>query len=117
LRKLILSEEIKPVDTYQVTIYMAGDINTAKRWLRKEVYERGLCVTIRPETFIYTGGEEEGFAVGFLNYPRFPSYSNELWARAKSIAIELVKECSQKSALLVSTNLTEWISIDPPGRR
>lgn len=48
------------VDTYTARIYMAGDIEQAKVFMRKECYppNEGLCVTIEPTTFIYTGGEE-----------------------------------------------------------
>lgn len=105
-------------DTIVVTVYMAGDIETAKRWLRRRCYDRGLCVTITPTTFIYTGGEEQGFAVGFVNYPRFPVESAaELCGVAREIAGRLVDECSQKTALLVGPNVTEWIQRKPPGAR
>ncbi len=94
---------------------MAGDIDAAKRFLRAECYppNEGLCVTIEPATFIYTGGEEAGFVVGFVNYPRFPKTAEELWARAKAIAVEMVPALQQWSALLVANDVTEWIDMRP----
>ena len=106
---------MKSVETIVVTIYMAGDIDTAKRWLRRRCYERGLCVTVTPTTFIYTGGEEAGFAVGFVNYPRFPSDADILCETAQQIADALIVECCQKSALIVAPDRTEWITKKPPG--
>lgn len=103
--------------THTVAIYMAGDIDTAKRWLRRECYERGLCVTVMPTDFIYTGGEESGFCIGFVNYPRFPSSAEELFTRAKNIACALIVECCQKTALVVGSPHTEWVTIEPPGSR
>lgn len=99
--------------TFTVTIWMAGDIDTAKRFLRRRCHERGLCVTVTPTTFIYTGGEETGFQVGFVNYPRFPSTPGEIWTLAVEIAHQLIFECCQKSALVVSSSETLWISMPP----
>ncbi len=102
-------------DTYIVLVHMAGDINHAKQLLRKMVYppNEGLCVTIRAETFIYTGGEEEGFVLGFVNYPRFRKSPEEIWSCARSIADQLVRELCQWSALIVANNKTEWINLRP----
>ena len=32
----------------------------------------GLCVTVTPTQYVYTGGTERGAIVGLINYPRFP---------------------------------------------
>lgn len=103
------------VPTYTVRLYMAGDIEQAKRLLRAECYppNDGLCVTIEPTTFIYTGGEESGFVVGFVNYPRFPSEPEKLLARARGIAERLIPALCQWSALLVASDVTEWINRRP----
>jgi hypothetical protein len=103
-------------DTIVVTVYMAGDIETAKRWLRRRCFERGLCVTVTPTTFLYTGGEEAGFAIGFVNYPRFPvEDAATLCGIAREVARNLRDECCQKTALLVGPDVTEWLARKPPG--
>jgi hypothetical protein len=99
----------------EITIHMAGSIDTAKVTLRRFCYEVGRCVTISPETFIYTGGEEEGFRVGLVSYPRFPSNAKKLQALAIRIARSLITDCCQKTALVVGPELTTWLAIDPPG--
>lgn len=103
------------IKTYTVTIFVAGDCETAKRLIRKECYQRGLCVTVTPTTLIYTGGEEAGVAIGLVNYPRFPADTDTLWARAVAIATALVPGLCQRSALVVSADRTQWLRIDPPG--
>lgn len=105
--------------TYTVRLYMAGDIGDAKRLLRAECYppNEGLCVTVEACDFIYTGGEECGFVVGFLNYPRFPTSPEKLWERATGVAERLVGGLCQWSALLVASDKTAWLNTRPPENR
>lgn len=105
----------KTVETLTVAIHMAGDIEDAKRALRRAVYEEGLCVTVAPETFIYTGGEEAGFSVGLVNYPCFPTTLTRLRRRALDLARLLIRECCQRTALVVDGKQTTWLVVDPPG--
>lgn len=108
---------MKEVSTYTVEICMAGDIDHAKKLLRNECYQRGLCVTITPMTFIYTGGEEHGFSARCVNYPRFPCEPKDVWKMAEILANILVPSLNQKTALLVAPDKTAWVQIDPPGAR
>jgi ferredoxin len=102
---------VKTVETFWVKIYMSGPLEVAKQVLREECLREGLCVTIDPTIFIYTGGEEQGFVVGLLNYPRFPSSPEILISRAEGIAGLLLKATFQFSALLVTPETTRWISL------
>jgi hypothetical protein len=108
---------MKIVETYTARMYIAGDINDAKRLLRAECYQVGLCVTVEPTTFIYTGGEESGIVVGFVNYPRFPSTPDEVFERAVKVAYKLIPALNQKSALVVGSESTAWVTVAPPGTR
>jgi len=96
--------------TCVITLYLSGPIEDAKRWLRAECLRQGLCVTIEPTTFIYTGGEETGYRVGLLNYPRFPCSPQDLQARAEFIALGLLDATSQHSALMVTPAVTYWFT-------
>ena len=109
----------KTEPTYTVRVYMAGDIAHARQLLRREVYppNAGLCVTVEPTTFVFTGGEEAGFVLGFVNYPRFPSEPRELWARAQGIAERLIPALGQWSALLVAQDKTAWLTARPEDQR
>jgi hypothetical protein len=103
------------VSTIVVTIHMAGDLAEAKRLLRKACYYQGLCVTVAAETFIYTGGEEEGMRIGFVNYPRFPSDLSSIQDRVVTLAEQLVVDLCQKTALVVGPVETVWVTTEPPG--
>ena len=98
------------VSTYYVRIYMSGPIDVIKQICREECYRDGLCVTIDPTTFIYTGGEEFGAVIGLINYPRFPTSEYQLWNRAVDLAHKLVKGTHQHSVLLMSPTETEWLT-------
>ena len=98
--------------TYQIKIYLSGPIEVAKQVIREHLLERPLCVTIEPNTFIYTGGEEAGYVVGLLNYPKFPTPPNELNVRADILAELLLKKTFQRSALVVKPEMTKWITLE-----
>lgn len=91
-------------------MYIAGDVADARRSLRTQCMEDGLCVTVSPTTFVYTGGAEDGVAVGFVNYPRFPTTPGLLQERARVVALRLIEDMSQQSALVVGPVTTEWLT-------
>lgn len=101
---------VKQERTHWVKIFISGPIEVGKQTLRKECLRQGLCVTVEPTTFIYTGGEEAGYVVGLLNYPRFPGTPQQLWERAHHIAELLVGGTHQHSILLVAPDTTQWLS-------
>jgi hypothetical protein len=96
--------------TCVITLYLSGPIEVAKQALRAECLREGLCVTIEPTTFVYTGGEEAGYRVGLLNYPRFPTTPGALQARAEVIALALLEATHQHSALMVTPAVTHWFT-------
>ncbi len=100
---------IKSAPTDTAKLYLSGPIEQAKQILRREVMS-GLCVTIEPTLFIYTGGEESGYVVGLLNYPRFPSAPDAIWTRALELAEVLMRETYQHSALVVTPDESTWIT-------
>jgi hypothetical protein len=102
--------------TYEALIYISGPIEIAKQLLRRECLQKGLCVTIEPTLYIYTGGEEVGYVVGIRNYPRFPAETPEevddLRRRAFRIAEDLIAWTHQRSAMVVHGQTTTWIHQD-----
>lgn len=67
-------------------------------------------MTIEPTLFIYTGGEESGFVVGILNYPRFPATPESINATARELALGLLDATCQDSALIVTPETTTWLT-------
>lgn len=104
---------IRTEPTYTIDLFMAGDIAQAKQVCREFCFAVGFCVHIHAANFIYTGGEEAGFKVGIVNYPRFPAEPEALWARARDLAEALVNRLCQHSVLLVAPDRTEWITRHP----
>lgn len=100
----------KTEPTRWARIYMSGPIAIAEQVCREEC-QSGLCVTIEPTKFIYTGGEELGFVIGLINYPRFPSEQSVITDRAKSIAMKLMERLCQHSSLVMTPDCTDWYSI------
>jgi len=101
--------ERRTTETYTLSIYMAGDIATAKQVCR-EFCRIGFCVTTEPLTFIYSGGEEKGFRIGVINYPRFPSSPDTLWEQTTLLANTLRSRLCQHSYSIVSPDKTVWDS-------
>lgn len=100
-------------DTLQFDIYMAGDIRQAKQVCREYCFEVGLCVHVEPVDFIYTGGEESGFKIGIINYPRFPTSADVLYATAATLGTRLMEHLCQHSFCIIGPEKTTWFSRRP----
>lgn len=103
---------MKTVETpsYPVSIFIAGDHATALEACRAHCDAIGLCVTVTPTTYVYTGGEELGLIVGLINYGRFPSEPSAIFAKAKELALRLITDLDQQSASIQAPDKTLWIS-------
>ena len=106
---------VKSRPTAVVEIFMVGCVDDARRVCRRYCMDMGLCVAVTPTSYIYTGGEEAGFVIGLRNYPRFPSFGEELHRIAHKLAEELLDDLSQYSAMIVDSVNTTWISRCPDG--
>ncbi len=98
--------------TYTAIIYVAGDLATARHLCRHFVMQ-GLCVTVEPTDFFYTGGAETGVRVGLINYPRFPAEEGVILAKAEELAKQLIEGLHQWSACIVASDKTVWLSRRP----
>ena len=99
--------------TIRFDIFMAGDLAQAKQVCRQYCFDVGLCVTVEPVSYIYTGGEEAGIRVGLINYPRFPTTEEVLHERATTLAQTLMNHLCQHSYSIVGPRETEWFSRRP----
>jgi hypothetical protein len=100
--------------TAVVSIYIAGDLDTARTVCREHCLAVGLCVTLEPVEYVYTGGLETGVRVGLINYPRFPTEPAEIMAKAEALALLLIERLHQHSASVVGPETTVWLSRRPP---
>lgn len=101
---------IKHETTYWARIYIAGPIEVAKQIIRAECLRQGLCVTVEPTDFIYTGGEERGYVVGLIQYPRFPDTEQGIYERAVDLAKKLLEGTHQLSVLVMTPTVTTWMT-------
>ena len=97
-------------NTFAIRLYLSGPIEVAKQVIRADCLREGLCVTVESTTFIYTGGEEAGYVVGLLNYPRFPTTYEKLNERAETLALALLDATYQHSALIVGPATSKWVT-------
>lgn len=98
------------VSTHWAKIYIAGPIEVAKQILRRECFKGGLCITVEPTTYMYRWGEEAGYVVGLVNYPRFPAEVDEIDAMADRLTRVLLDETYQGSAMYMTPTTTKWIT-------
>lgn len=96
--------------TIRFDIFIAGDLSEAKQICRAYCFSVGLCVTVEPVTYIYTGGEEVGVRVGLISYPRFPSTEAEIAERALALATALLEGLHQHSYSIVGPSETTWFT-------
>lgn len=101
---------VEQAPTFWAKIYLSGPIEVAKQIVRASCLEKGLCVTVDPTNYIYTGGEETGYVVGLINYPRFPAQQQEIEKRATKLLHDLLAGTYQQSALLMMPQYTRWIT-------
>jgi len=100
---------VKTEPTFICEIFIAGEMADIERECANYCME-GLCVSIEPVKYIYTGGRETGAVVRLLNYPRFPATPTAIRARATILAKRLMKVCFQTSAMIVDRERTEWLT-------
>ncbi len=101
-----MSEQYNKLLTFTVEICMAGDVVVARQVCREVCREVGLCVTIIEADYIYSFGEERGFTIRLVNYPRFPATPDQVFAKAVRLAHQLMDRCCQRTFLLVTPHET-----------
>ena len=99
--------------SYPISIFIAGDFLKAKEICQKYCDEKGLCVTVTPTEYIYTGGTEPGVVVGMINYPRFPKYPHQQIKTAQKLAMRLLEGLDQQSFSIETPQETHWFSNRP----
>lgn len=101
---------MKTEPTFRFDIFIGGDLAEAKQVCREHCMAVGLCVTVEPVAYIYTGGEETGVRVGLINYPRFPTTIEALERQALDLAEKLRTRLCQHSFTVVGPEQSHWFT-------
>lgn len=101
-------------DTFEVSVYMAGDVEHAKQVIRRYCNSHPCCVTVTPTAYIYRGGAEDGFVVTFRNYPKHPDEGPSLEEQGRNLGMVLRDELGQDSFMVVSPMGTMLNSLRVP---
>lgn len=102
----------KTSPTWFANIWIAGDHAAAIQACR-EFCAIGLCVTVTPTTYVYTGGAEEGVCVRLINYPRFAEGAENLRRKAEALAEYLKSALCQGSYSIEYPDETVWVTTRP----
>lgn len=101
---------IKETESYPVSIFIAGDYESAKKICKQYCDDTGFCVTVTPTEYVHTSGQESGVIVGLINYPRFPGDKETILIRATDIANLLREKLNQESFSIQTPEKTIWHS-------
>lgn len=93
-----------------VSIFIAGDLSTARDACRLFCFNEGLCVTVTATDYVFTGGMEAGVIVGLINYPRFPKSDGQLGRIAEKLALHLMDALCQGSCSIQGPTTTVWLT-------
>jgi hypothetical protein len=106
---------MKIVDTFYANIYIGAkehyDIklhsyDEVKNILQEYCNNNPLCVTLKQIEYIYKDGNEIGFEIGLINYPRFPDSFDNITKKAIEIGKILMKKFNQYKVSVVCNNET-----------
>ncbi len=97
----------KTCATREIRICLSGPLAIVEQVCREYCLAVGLCVTVTPTRFIYTGGEETGATIGLAQYPRFPD--SDIDTDAAALAERLLEATAQLSLMVVTPEQSIWL--------
>lgn len=100
----------KSTNPYSCKIYIAGDLAVLTQECREYCMEVGLCVTVTPTNYVYTGGEETGAIIELINYARFPKTEEEIDKQAVALGYRLMHQACQGSFSVVDSLTSTFYS-------
>ena len=102
----------KTAVTHSFSLYVTGE--GIEEAVQDYCNEMGLCVTVTKTNYIFTGGSEEGYIIGLINYPRFPTKEWELKRIATNLGVYLIGRCNPNGSFtLQGDRMTEFWSNRP----
>lgn len=87
--------------SYPISLFVTG--NSIESACRRYCDKKGLCVTITGTNYVFKGGNEYGYVIGLINYPRFTKTPAELMRIALDLGEFLIKECNPNGSFTMQT--------------
>lgn len=100
----------KTADTFEFRIYIAGFQSEIERLCQKFCTHNKGCVSVKPATFCYNYGREEGCEVTLINYPKFAKTYDDLAEFSSNLAEYLLIYTDQKSCSLTGPKYTTYLT-------
>ena len=97
----------KQAPSYHISIYCTGEKVALYAAIQSVCDSIGLCVSIFPCDYLFTGGMESGYEIRLINYPRFPSTKEAIKAKAMQV-VEAIFTVNPKGSL---TMVDPWDSV------
>lgn len=107
MNQTIIKTVTDPIET---KIFICGDLDVATQECLDYCTEVGLCVTVTPTMYVYRGGRQSGMIIGLINYPRFPSNRQGIWAHAMNLAVRLKYILKQGSFTVQNDKVSTFVS-------
>lgn len=101
---------VKTCDSFDCTIYIAGDYDRAREITRAYCDMLGDCYAVERTAYVYSKGEEDGVRVTRINYARFPLDAEEIVHRVVALAEQLRRGLGQESYSIVTPDETHYVS-------
>lgn len=101
---------IKASPSYTVSIYCTGDKARLYAAIQETVDKMGLCVSIFPCDYLFTGGMESGYEVRLINYPRFPVSDTEMVYKANKVCETIFTVNPKGSLTMVLPHVSYFMS-------
>jgi hypothetical protein len=102
--------EIKKESTWEGKLYIVGDYSTVLNCCRRATFPKGLCVTIKPCEYVYAGGMEAGFEIGFIQYPKYKEDTSSILQKCIKLGKDICEQNFQWSFTIVSSHETFYYS-------
>jgi hypothetical protein len=96
--------ERKETYSFPIQLFVTGDPIEIEQACQDYCDSIGLCVTVTKTNYIFKGGNEEGFIIGLINYPRFPKTMLDLFLIAEDLGKHLIETCNPEGSFTLQDN-------------
>jgi hypothetical protein len=101
---------VRACEAWTVTLYIGGPVEEAKRALSVIAAKVGVCWSVEPTEFIYSGGREQGVIVRQIAYARFPSSADDAMTDMLMVGEGLMEHLGQGSFTVIGPDKSMFVS-------